>query len=100
MNPLFTPVKDPALLPVVVERPQLPSADFDGDTPSMSLRSPYGTTGARLAELLTSTIRSVAVAWRKMVTSPEFIRAVNIERKQRRLKNQRRRRKSKANRKK
>lgn len=100
MNPLFTPVKDPALLPVVVERPQLLSADFDGDAPSMSLRSPYGARGARIAELLASTIRSVASAWRKMVTSPEFIRAVNIERKQRRLKNQRRRRKSKANRKK
>lgn len=100
MNPLFTPVKDPALLPVVVERPQLLSADFDGDMPSMSLRSPFGVTGIRIAELLTSTIRDVATAWRKVVTSPEFIRAVNIERKQRRLKNQRRRRKSKANRKK
>lgn len=100
MNPLFTPVKDPALLPVVVERPQLLSADFDGDAPSMSLRSPFGVTGIRIAELLASTIRDVATAWRKVVTNPEFIRAVNIERKQRRLKNQRRRRKSKANRKK
>lgn len=100
MNPLFTPVKDPALLPVVVERPQLLSADFDGDAPSMSLRSPYSVTRATIAEMLISTVRNIASAWRDVITSPEFIREVNIERKQRRLKNQRRRRKSKANRKK
>lgn len=100
MNPFFKPVENPALLPVVVKRPQLPSADFDGDSPSVSLRSPYGATRATIAEMLISAVRGIASAWREVVTSPEFIREVNIERKQRRLKNQRRRRKSKANRKK
>lgn len=100
MNPFFKPVENPALLPVVVKRPQLPSADFDGDSPSMSLRDPYSVTRATIAEMLISTVRGIASAWRDVITSPEFIREVNIERKQRRLKNQRRRRKSKANRKK
>lgn len=100
MNPFFKPVENPALLPVVVEGPQLLSADFDGDSPSMPLRSPFGVTRANIAEMLISTVRGIASAWRDVVTSPEFIRAVNIERKQRRLKNQRRRRKTKAMRKK
>lgn len=99
MNPLFTPVKDPALLPMVVKRPQLPSADFDGDSPGFNVRSPYSPAREEFAALVFSVFRRIATAWREMVTSPEFIRAVNIERKQRRLKNQRRRRKSKAARK-
>ncbi|ANZ50376.1 hypothetical protein PHOBOS_186 [Erwinia phage vB_EamM_Phobos] len=100
MNPQFTPVKNPALLPVVIRRPQLPSADFDGDSPSIPFRTSYRDRLVAFARTLYPAIVVIARAYRDITNNPAFIRAVHIAHKKKRLKNQRRRRKTKAMRKK
>ncbi|QXO09899.1 hypothetical protein pEaSNUABM38_00177 [Erwinia phage pEa_SNUABM_38] len=99
MNPFFKPVENPALLPVVVKHPQLLSADFDGDSPN-GLISPYDPLCVWVMNHIVPGMRAIVGAFRDIVTSHGFKVAVAKARKQKRLKNQRRRRKTKAMRKK
>lgn len=102
MNPQYTPVENPALLPMVVrQRPRFSglSADYDGDAPNFTFSEKETPWGA-WAKMVIPLAKALASSVRGLFANKQFMAMYFKAKKEKRMKNKRRRRKSKANRRK